>query len=242
MEEIILLSGGLDSFTSWAILNHERKSGLPAIHVSLGQRYEAKEKRVVRALAENNGIDVIFDDRLRLSDLEGSIETGAIIPLRNMFLIAIASLYADKVYIVFERGATTYLDRRPEFLQKASELLGSISEHPVQIVNPFPDLTKSQLVAQYAALGLNPEQLKQTVSCYDPADLHCGACGSCFRKWVAFEYNCISTSGMFVKSVTEWRGLQDYIEQIRTGKMEPERARETTEVLGRHGITITGAP
>lgn len=55
----------------------------------------------------------------------------------------------------------------------------------VQLLRPFIALTKGQIAAEGARLGID---LAQTWSCYKGGRLHCGKCGTCVERREAFAH------------------------------------------------------
>ena len=53
----------------------------------------------------------------------------------------------------------------------------------VQLLRPFIALTKGQIAAEGAKLGVN---LSRTWSCYKGGAVHCGKCGTCVERREAF--------------------------------------------------------
>jgi 7-cyano-7-deazaguanine synthase len=59
--------------------------------------------------------------------------------------------------------------------------LGTYAE--VQLLRPFIALTKGQIAAAGAQLGVD---FARTWSCYQGGDVHCGRCGTCVERREAF--------------------------------------------------------
>jgi 7-cyano-7-deazaguanine synthase len=55
--------------------------------------------------------------------------------------------------------------------------------HQIGLFCPFLELTKSQIVARGAALGVD---FAATWSCYAGGEIHCGQCGTCYERREAF--------------------------------------------------------
>lgn len=175
---ILLFSGGLDSFCLWHLLGKP-----PCLYVKLGHRYQDVELAAIKLLQKVAGVDVQFDDRLCLGDLEAD---DAHIPLRNLYLVMIASQYDAEVAIGALRGEYS-TDKDGRFEKLSNALLSHCLGHKIRLLRPASRLTKTGLVREYLRRGGNPDWLRLTVSCYN--DGFCGQCQSCFRRWVAMTLN-----------------------------------------------------
>jgi 7-cyano-7-deazaguanine synthase in queuosine biosynthesis len=176
---ILLFSGGLDSYIAWHYLNKPK-----TLYIDLGHRYAAHELEMVNKLIPST----IIDTRLNLADWE---EKDANIPLRNAFLVMIASKYDDDVVLVVQKGEMNIPDRSMRFFNYYGDWLSYLwgDGRTVTFSTPFFNMTKTDMVRWYISAGLDTEKLISTRSCYSPGDLPCGNCAACFRRWVAFTNN-----------------------------------------------------
>lgn len=210
---VILLSGGLDSTVTTAMLRDDDPGcTLHALTVSYGQRH-AIEVQCARDVAEYYGVDhrVVSLD---LRAIGGSALTGEVavpkdrelaepgipityVPARNTILLSVALAWAevlgaDRIAIGINAvDYSGYPDCRPEFIS-AFERMGRVAtrrgvelgEGP-RIVTPLSGLSKAEIVRRGASLGV-PFVL--THSCYDPEDgAACGRCDSCRIRRRGFE-------------------------------------------------------
>jgi 7-cyano-7-deazaguanine synthase len=201
---VVLLSGGLDSYTAAALA---RKDGLElfALTVNYGQRH-AREIDAARRVAADLGVarHVILD--VDLSAFGGSALTADIdvprnqpldraeipntyVPARNTIFLSLALGWAEVLEasaIVLGVNALDYSgypDCRPAFVQ-AFERLASLATragiegHHVQVRTPLIDLTKADIIRLGTSLGLD---YGLTHSCYDPLPdgRPCRECDSC---------------------------------------------------------------
>jgi 7-cyano-7-deazaguanine synthase len=108
---------------------------------------------------------------------------------RNMIMLSVAagwaiSQQADRVaYAAHTGDHTIYPDCRPEFAQAVDQAIRLADWHEVHLYCPFVRLTKSQIVARGAELGVD---FAGTWSCYEGGEIHCGRCGTCFERREAF--------------------------------------------------------
>lgn len=114
------------------------------------------------------------------------------VPARNMVMIAAACAVADADgYTDIVTGtnleeAGAYPDNTQAFIatMDAASQLGTTSRAHVHA--PLGNLVKHQIVATGLGVGA---PLEATWSCYRNGDVHCGTCGPCFVRRVAFEIN-----------------------------------------------------
>ena len=203
-EAVLLLSGGLDSYTAGAIASDEGFR-LCALTVRYGQLHAAEvdaARRVARALDVVDHLVVEAD----LAAFGGSALTGdgavpkdralddqsipvTYVPARNTVLLSLALACAEA------RGARTlvigvnaldysgYPDCRPAFLD-AFERLAALGTKTgaeggaFRVLAPLVHLSKADIVRRGTALGVD---YGLTHSCYDPSrdGRPCGRCDSC---------------------------------------------------------------
>ena len=190
MKKILLYSGGMDSW----LMNKLWKPDI-LVYVNLHGRYNAQE---ISHLPENCQI-LDFD----LSKYE---RPDKIIPLRNLFLVMLATItYVeekdDEICVLL--GSTQgdrVLDKAPTFAEKASDLLTYLYQSQwwnpiakkIKVSVEFKDKTKTELLKMYLQNGGSLEKAwKESFSCYEPDENGniCYACKPCFRKACAF-YEC----------------------------------------------------
>jgi 7-cyano-7-deazaguanine synthase len=207
---VLLLSGGLDSYTAGAIARTEGFR-LYALTVRYGQRH-AQELDAARAVAaalqviRHMEIDVdlaAFGGSSLTSDTpvpkDRPIDTAEIpstyVPARNTVFLSLALAWAEvlgahDIFIgVNALDYSGYPDCRPEYIQ-AFERLASLAtargvhgEH-FRIHAPLQHMTKTDIIRRGLSLGLD---YALTHSCYDPAaDGPCGHCDSCVLRAAGF--------------------------------------------------------
>ena len=221
---ILLFSGGLDSYIAWEYLNRPK-----TIYFDLGHRYAADEVSVVRKLIS----DTIIDSRLNLADWE---EPDANIPMRNAFLVMMASHYDQDIILVVQKGEMEIPDRTRDFLLHSGKEITRLRKNKGRLYvvsSPFIYKTKTQMVRWYIRNQFEMEPLLQTRSCYTPGDLPCGACSACFRRWVAFQ-NC-GVSEKHVKSILNYNKIPEYVEKMMKGEYDKQRTEETLNALTKVG-------
>jgi 7-cyano-7-deazaguanine synthase len=210
---VVLLSGGLDSFTAAAMARADGYA-LYALSVRYGQIH-AREIEAARAVARVLGVARHLELAVDLAVFGGSalVGDGAIpkdralegdhsipstyVPARNTVFLSLALAWAEVVgatAIVIGVNALDYSgypDCRPEYLEAFERLAAlatrvGVEGRPLQILAPLLRLSKADIIRRGVALGLD---YGVTHSCYDPADsgAPCGRCDSCRLRAKGFE-------------------------------------------------------
>jgi 7-cyano-7-deazaguanine synthase len=212
MNAVVLLSGGLDSYTAAAIA---REDGfvLHALTVNYGQRHtrELESARLIsRALRVAQHLELAVDLRAiggsaltsiapvpRDRDLAASEIPSTYVPARNTIFLALALGWAevlgarDIVIGVNALDYSGYPDCRPEFIS-AFERLATVATRAgvagaaLRVRTPLLTLSKADIIRRGTALGLD---YSLTHSCYDPDDSGrpCGRCDSCVLRAKGFQ-------------------------------------------------------
>lgn len=180
------------------------------LHVSYGQRTEARERKAFNDIADHYGVDrrldvsieylakiggsSLTDEKIAVAeaDLESKEIPTSYVPFRNANMLAIAVSWAEvigatSIYIgAVAEDSSGYPDCRPEFyeaFQKAIDT-GTRPDTHIEIRTPIIHLTKSEIVRKGVELDA---PLHLTWSCYRREDLACGTCDSCALRLRGFE-------------------------------------------------------
>ena len=204
MRAIVLLSGGLDSYTAGAIAKSEGFS-LYALTIDYGQRHarEIESARLVaRALDVARHLELTVDLRKiggsalttdeavpRDRDLAAPGIPSTYVPARNTIMLSLALGWAEVVGstdIVIGVNALDYSgypDCRPEFIAAFEQVAALATRAGVEgaafrVHTPLIALDKAAIIRRGVALGLD---YGLTTSCYDPSaeGRPCGRCDSC---------------------------------------------------------------
>ena len=234
MREVILFSGGMDSLIGWFYLGKPQ-----AVYFDLNHRYRWKEMEALRKMKEiDPSVLVNIVNAFNLGKYE---KEDAHIPFRNRLLVMAAAMeypIVEKIYLVAQKGEQSIPDRSPEFFKDMSEMISKEMERKVEVVNPFPHMTKVAMVKWYRENVSDIELLRESVGCFDGASVtHCGKCSSCFRRSVAFEANNIPLDVMW-SDIKKWSGIPGYIEKMKSGLYEADRTKETLDVLKKWGYEV----
>ena len=211
MDAVVLLSGGLDSYTAAAMAQRDGFR-LFALTVQYGQRHQAEidaARRVARALNVVRHVELDVDLRAfggsALTSAEPVPKDRAIIPdeipstyvpARNTIFLSLALGWAEVLrahHIVIGVNALDYSgypDCRPEFIAAFERLAAlataeGVHGHPFRIHAPLQSMTKADIVRAGVAMGLD---YGITHSCYDPDrdGRPCGRCDSCLLRAAGF--------------------------------------------------------
>ena len=211
MPAVVLLSGGLDSYTAAAIAKVEGFQ-LYALTVRYGQRH-VREIAAARDVAAALGVERHIELDVDLSAFGGSALTGdgpvpkdraisstdippTYVPARNTVFLSLALGWAEvlgagDIFIgVNALDYSGYPDCRPEYIAAFERLASLATATGVQggsfrIHAPLQMLSKADIVRKGQALGLD---YGLTHSCYDPAPdgRPCGRCDSCQLRAAGF--------------------------------------------------------
>lgn len=211
MRAVVLLSGGLDSYTAAAITQAEHLS-LCALTVHYGQRH-AREVDAARAVARALGVETHLELDVDLRaiggssltsdeavprdrDLQASDIPSTYVPARNTIFLSLALGWAevlgarDIVIGVNALDYSGYPDCRPEFISAFEQLAALATRAGVEgarfrVHTPLLALGKADIIRRGMELGLD---YGLTHSCYDPSSdgRPCGTCDSCVLRAKGF--------------------------------------------------------
>ncbi len=210
---VVLLSGGLDSATAFAIAKSQGFDAY-ALSVDYGQRHRVELERaaeLARLLGAADHRTVTLDLRAvggsaltadvpvpkgRSADDMGRGVPVTYVPARNTILLGLALGYAEVVgaFDLFI-GANVldysgYPDCRPAFLDAFAALANLATKAGVEggrfrVHAPLLQMTKAEIIREGVRLGVD---YGRTLSCYDPdpAGRACGGCDSCLLRQKGF--------------------------------------------------------
>jgi len=211
VKAVVLLSGGLDSYTAAAIAKSEGFS-LYALTIHYGQRH-AREIEAATRVALALGVLRHLELHLDLRGIGGSALTSdqpvpvdrdlsidetpaTYVPARNTIFLSLALGWAESLGIsdlvigVNALDYSGYPDCRPEFVAAFESLANLATRAGVEgerfhVHTPLITMTKAEIIRKGVALGLD---YGLTHSCYDPAPdgSPCGRCDSCVLRAKGF--------------------------------------------------------
>jgi 7-cyano-7-deazaguanine synthase len=211
MNEVVLLSGGLDSAT---VLAMARQQGYACYCLSLdyGQRHRAELDAAARVAAALGArahrvvkLDLAAFGGSALTDTSIAVPVDGIepgipvtyVPARNTILLSLALAWAEVLaarHIFFGANAVDYSgypDCRGEFVSAFQHMANLATKAAVEgasltVHAPIIELSKAEIIQRGTTLGVD---YGLTVSCYqaDAAGRACGACDSCRLRRAGFE-------------------------------------------------------
>lgn len=208
---VVLLSGGLDSYTAGAIAR-EAGFDLYALTVNYGQRH-GQEILASRRVAEALGAKAHRELAVDLAALGGSALLGdgevpkngpdpntipaTYVPARNTVMLSLALAWAEvlgafDIFIgVNALDYSGYPDCRPEYIEAFERMAVLATKAGVEgarfrIQAPLIAMTKADIIRKGVSLGLD---YSLTHSCYDPLPngASCGRCDSCVLRARGFK-------------------------------------------------------
>ncbi|OEH85953.1 7-cyano-7-deazaguanine synthase QueC [Desulfuribacillus stibiiarsenatis] len=204
---VILLSSGIDSFTSLAIAKEKGYEVQLALTVNYGQKAALREIMFAELICKHYGVphkvldvqgimngvtsglttnDVpnIAQDQLDDMDLTTRTAKKVWVPNRNGLLINIAATYAENlgcewVITGFNREeAVTFPDNSDDFVHAINQSLYYSTSNHVQVISFTQSMTKQEIIDTAVNLQV---PLEYVWSCYHGNELMCGTCESCQR-------------------------------------------------------------
>lgn len=229
---VMLLSGGVDSTTLLWWLEHNNYEVVEALNFNYGQKHSKEvecARRIVDYFNKKYGRNVVFRN-IDISSLKFLWEKSAliskemeipnskyseetqkqtIVPNRNMIFVSLAvaraiTLGANYVaYAAHKSDYSIYPDCRKEFVLalNTAVYLGNLWT-PIEILTPFVDKTKTEIVRIGLSLGV-PYEL--TWSCYKGEERPCLKCGTCLERLEAFYNNNTKDPLLKEEEWEEWR-------------------------------------
>ena len=207
---MVLLSGGLDSYTAAAMLKADGFD-LYALSVEYGQRHVV-ELDAARRVAASLGVRKHLELTVDLSKIGGSALTADVavpkdraidesipityVPARNTVFLSLALAWSEALG-VFDIGIganaldySGYPDCRPEYLRAFETMANLATKAGVEgrrfhIHAPLLEMSKAEIIRRGLELGLD---YSLTHSCYDPdaAGRPCMHCDSCALRAKGF--------------------------------------------------------
>jgi len=117
---------------------------------------------------------------------------ATVVPNRNAIMLSIgygiASAQGAELVATAVHGGDHFIypDCRPGFIKAFESMQNFALEglSDISLYTPFLELSKADIVAEGAKLGV---AFEDTWSCYKGGDIHCGRCGTCVERREAFD-------------------------------------------------------
>jgi len=223
--KVLLFSGGMDSWLINQLWNPDI-----LLYININNQYSKEE---IKRLPDN-----VIIENLDLSKWE---REDKIIPLRNLYFLAMATNYGNEICLGATNGDRV-LDKTYEFKKKYEKLLNYLfqkqhwtEKRTIKINLDFKKYTKTQLLKKYINKnGDIKKAFHESFSCYNPIKgKECWQCKPCFRKYVAFKNN-----GFVFNKKTEDK-VKKFINKFIIPQIENKtynRKKEEKEILQAIGL------
>lgn len=211
-KKLVLLSGGLDSVVLLHYIKKQNPTAdLYSVSFNYGQRLvrelDCAKYQTNIAGSKHKEIDLTFlklllptsaltnnDIAVPKASLDlGNAQSDTYVPNRNMIMLSLCVGYAEslgcsEVYYGAQNADnhSGYFDSSELFLNSLNKVLNLNRKNPVQIVAPFINLDKDEIVKIGNELGVN---FTKTHTCYNGEETGCGVCVSCANRIQAFLNN-----------------------------------------------------
>jgi 7-cyano-7-deazaguanine synthase len=204
---LVVCSGGLDSATVAYYLARKVSADITLLHIRYNCHAESRELLAVEALAKDLACDlrIITTDFFQtyassiLTRHDQAIAPGEAgaelahewVPARNLIMASLALAVAEVdnfdliAFGTNQEEGCAFADNEQETWNKLRELIPFAVKpyRKIAIADPLGGLMKHEIVRYGVQLGV-PHQY--TYSCYKGGELHCGECGPCHQRRIAF--------------------------------------------------------
>ena len=115
---------------------------------------------------------------------------STVVPFRNGIMISYAAAIAednDCKYILLANhfgDRAIYPDCRKEFIEGMTNAVKYGTYNNIEILAPFTNVSKREIGLLGKTLDVD---FKNTYSCYEGEEIHCGECGTCVERKEALE-------------------------------------------------------
>jgi 7-cyano-7-deazaguanine synthase len=210
----VLFSAGLDSAVLLA--DEARRGAVHPLYVSVGLAWEAAERATAEALLAKPPFrdlsqplktlaftmeDVYPPTHWAIRGTPPAYDTpdeDVYLAGRNLVLLSKAGTWCAQHRVsrvaLGPLAGNPFPDATPEFFEAMARALTLGLDHPIEIVTPFRELDKEDVIVRGAELGVS---FALTLSCMNPVArsvvsngqspyLHCGECSKCRERLDAF--------------------------------------------------------
>jgi len=211
-KSLVVCSGGLDSTTVATLASKKYKEDVTLLHFLYNCKAQEKELQAIKNIAKELickyvviDLSTVFNNFLqsnltkesntKISEKDRGIEYAyEWVPARNLILMSIAIGYAEKnKFTTLYLGAnldeaSAYPDNSIDFIDKLNTLIPYSVQNGVRlkIKKPISNMMKHEIVR----LAIDIEApLDKMWSCYHGGKYHCGKCGPCQLRKIAFSKN-----------------------------------------------------
>jgi len=186
---VLLFSGGVDSYCAFKWLEQSvGRHNVTFVYFDMGTLYTSKEVNFVESITP----EIIVDDSLKWL---GKTQKGpkAFVPFRNIYLSMRAASYGDTIVLAGVKDDQVNDKNEAAFFDFSAFLSRYSNGRKIQVMSPFWEMTKTQVVEWYLSTARDDKDKKQkeieltnTVACYSKSETtYCGRCPCCYRKATA---------------------------------------------------------
>lgn len=235
-KQVILFSGGMDSLIGWKYVVTKLNAPLQMLFLKIETSYYVQEFLAATELALLLHQPLLYDFDLDWLGCYEWVEQKNRIPMRNVFLVMKAALWGfEKIWLIGQEGELAIPDKCVRFYEEFSEFLTWQMDDgkKYEVCTPFLNMDKVDMVAWWLQTN-SSALLHKTWGCYSPREqagriVHCGNCGACFRRAVAFELNGILLPEQFAEHPLKSAIARDYAGRV--GEYDEKRQRRIKEAL-----------
>lgn len=178
---IVLLSGGLDSCVSLALIR-ESFENILTLTFDYGQKSRIHEIETSRKISEYYSVENKLISIPFLSEVCSSNKDDMYVPNRNALFVNIAACYAESMgynFIVLganKEESAVYKDNSSNFVSAINASFKNSMNASIELIAPLINMDKTEIVK--TAININfPLELVYT--CYLGENKNCGECDSC---------------------------------------------------------------
>jgi 7-cyano-7-deazaguanine synthase len=188
---VLLVSGGIESTTLLAELV-DSGTALQGLFLDYGQRGAKLEREAAAEHCDRLGVELVCFDLASVGEQFRNVQTRKPhVPIAHRNLVALSlalsyatSLESGRVYIGVNRADTSaYPSASHLFLAQFRVVAGVLGA--VQVVTPYIDVTKAEIIQRGTSLGID---YATTYSCMVGYAIHCGRCTQCVNRRQAFAH------------------------------------------------------
>jgi len=204
----VLLSGGIDSTTCFAIAMHQFEGSVTGVSFDYGQRH-TKEIEHARKVCEHYNVPHevlsargliaqggLTDESLEMPHVSyADLPTGmspTYVPFRNGTMLAILTSHAstdptaEAIYFgahADDAANWAYPDCTPEFIGGMANAIYIGTYHKIRLYTPLIFMDKAQVIVEG---DQHEAPWALTWSCYEGTETHCGVCPTCRSRREGF--------------------------------------------------------
>lgn len=164
--------------------------GVKRVSLDLGEVF----KNSNCTLLEGSTEEIPHEEYSKQLEKTGGAPVNTYVPYRNgLFLSSAASIAlsngCSEIYYgahADDAAGNAYPDTSVAFNEAITEAIRLGSGNELNIIAPFINKTKAEVVAEGIKLGV---RFELTWSCYEGSDKACGSCGTCIDRMEAFRLN-----------------------------------------------------